>query len=262
MNAPERRSQSPDADALIARYESSGKLILTAYQDSGGVWTIGRGHTRGVTPGMKITKAQEQAFYETDVRDAIDTIYANIPAEIVDAWPQQCFDALVSFVFNLGPKAFRDPETGARTDFWRACMNPDLTAVPKQMQRWVKGNGRVLPGLVARRGAEAALWGKGIDLAQANDRYSGAPSLLSMEHAEIEQQTRAEPDIPAPPRMIEHPAVPAAAAAGGVGIATVATTLTSAGTSMTAQGNTIAIVLGVMFIMVGVIVMLIVAKRS
>jgi GH24 family phage-related lysozyme (muramidase) len=209
---------------------------------------------------MRITKAQAFAFYADDVSDAIEVIYENLTADIIEAWPQCCFDAMVSFVFNLGPKAFRDPKTGKRTEFWAAAMSADLTLVPKQMQRWVKQGDVVLPGLVSRRGEEAALWGHGLELAQAH-ATADTPEALDQAKSAIAQQPRAVPDAPAPTRVIEQPAVATAAAAGGVGVATVATTLTAAGTTMTAQSNTLAIVLGAVFILVGVIVLLVVAKR-
>lgn len=53
---------------------------LKAYQDSGGVWTIGYGHTKGVKPGMTITKEQADAYLEQDMKTHVDTaldLYAN-----------------------------------------------------------------------------------------------------------------------------------------------------------------------------------------
>lgn len=53
---------------------------LKAYQDSGGVWTIGYGHTKGVKPGMTITKEQADAYLEQDMKTHVDAaldLYAN-----------------------------------------------------------------------------------------------------------------------------------------------------------------------------------------
>lgn len=53
---------------------------LKAYQDSGGVWTIGYGHTKDVKPGMTITKEQADAYLEQDMKTHVDAaldLYAN-----------------------------------------------------------------------------------------------------------------------------------------------------------------------------------------
>ena len=53
---------------------------LKAYQDSGGVWTIGYGHIKGVKPGMTITKEQADAYLEQDMKTHVDAaldLYAN-----------------------------------------------------------------------------------------------------------------------------------------------------------------------------------------
>lgn len=42
---------------LIMQFEG---CRLTAYQCAAGVWTIGYGHTAGVTQGMTITQAQAE----------------------------------------------------------------------------------------------------------------------------------------------------------------------------------------------------------
>ena len=43
----------------IKKFES---CVLSAYQDSVGVWTIGYGHTAGVKKGDKITQYQAEQF--------------------------------------------------------------------------------------------------------------------------------------------------------------------------------------------------------
>ena len=49
---------------LLTHFEG---LRLEAYQDSVGVWTIGYGHTKGVTPSMKITEAQANNLLRTEL---------------------------------------------------------------------------------------------------------------------------------------------------------------------------------------------------
>src|SRR6185437_5525836 len=51
------------ATALIEVFEG---CRLQSYRDSGGLWTIGIGHTRGVSEGQTITRAQAEAFFRED----------------------------------------------------------------------------------------------------------------------------------------------------------------------------------------------------
>ncbi len=62
------------------------------------------------------------------------------------------FDALVSFTFNLGGACLQ------RSTLRRVLNRGDYDAVPVQMQRYVWGGGRRLPGLIARREAETNLY--------------------------------------------------------------------------------------------------------
>src|SRR4051794_17464741 len=81
---------------FIASFEG---FVDHPYRDSGGVWTIGYGHTGAGTSSMgRITHAQGLELLARDVRSA---------ERAVDALPQRLtqpqFDALVSIVFNCGP---------------------------------------------------------------------------------------------------------------------------------------------------------------
>jgi lysozyme len=73
---------------------------------------------------------------------------------------QNQYDALVSFVFNLGPGA-----VGSGSTLARKLNAGDYSGAQREFDRWVKGrvNGRlvVIPGLVRRRNAEQALFGSG-----------------------------------------------------------------------------------------------------
>ena len=59
--------------------------------------------------------------------------------------------ALIDFTYNLGGGNLR------ASTLRRKVNAGDWTAVPAELRKWVRGGGQVLPGLVARRGAEAAL---------------------------------------------------------------------------------------------------------
>lgn len=131
-------------------------LVLHAYQDGGGVWTIGYGHTAGVRPGQKITKEQADAFLRADMQSA--ELLVNKYAQ---GLPQLAFDALCDFTFNLGTQAFINPITGAPTGVKRALDAKKYTEVPGQFKRWIYDNKKIQKGLVIRRDAEAALWERG-----------------------------------------------------------------------------------------------------
>jgi GH24 family phage-related lysozyme (muramidase) len=121
---------------LIRQFEG---VSLTAYQDSGGVWTIGWGHTTGVKPGMTITLEQAEGLLKKDLTPLLDLVEAaGIPAAAAAA--------LVSFGYNAG-----------RTRLMRAMqmLPEEAAAYMSQIVRDRKGN--VLRGLVRRRGLETAL---------------------------------------------------------------------------------------------------------
>lgn len=59
--------------------------------------------------------------------------------------------ALIDFTFNLGAGQLR------ASTLRRKVNAGDWEAVPAELRKWVKGGGKVLPGLVKRREAEAVL---------------------------------------------------------------------------------------------------------
>lgn len=141
---------SENAVQLVKGFEG---LRLTAYPDpgTGGVpWTIGYGHTGGVYQGMTISEVQANAWLLDDLRAAGRAV-----ADLV-TWPinQNQFDALTSFVFNVGRTAF------AGSTMRRLLNAGDIYGAAGQFQHWRYASGIVLPGLERRRAAEYALFTK------------------------------------------------------------------------------------------------------
>lgn len=139
---------SPTAVELVKQFEG---LRLVAYIDAAGIWTIGYGHTDGVGTGQgKITEVQANAWLQDDLRRAGARV-----SQLV-TWPinQNQFDALVSFVFNVGPTAF------AGSTLLRKLNGGDMEGAASEFERWRYAGGRVLPGLLRRRIAERTLFTK------------------------------------------------------------------------------------------------------
>ena len=124
-------------------------LRLKSYQDSIGVWTIGWGHTKGVKRGQVITRADAERF----IRDDLASIERHLTADLGEDGVLQCqFDALCSFCFNLGIGAYM---RSTLRKYVKAGRDADAG---REFGRWVHAGGRVLPGLVRRRRAEAELY--------------------------------------------------------------------------------------------------------
>lgn len=129
---------SEKAYSLIRQFEG---LRPTAYRCPAGIWTIGYGHTSGVVPGMAITKEQAEEFLMRDIETAENIVNA-------ECWNLlQCqFDAIVSFVFNVGGSNFRKS-----TLLKNIKVNPNDNSIMDEFLRWVYAKGVVLPGLQKRR---------------------------------------------------------------------------------------------------------------
>ena len=133
---------------FIKRHEA---LRLNSYLDAVGVWTIGYGHTKTAKKGMTITEAEAEKLLVDDLKHAEDEINShNLPLK------QHQFDALASFIFNVGTGAFRTSTLLKRikTDV----NHPDII---NQFNRWIYGGGKVLSGLVKRRRQEVDIYTKG-----------------------------------------------------------------------------------------------------
>lgn len=130
---------------LIKRHEG---FRANAYKCPAGVWTIGYGHTRGVNNGDVITKEQGERLLRQDLQEAEQAV--NSQGLVLN---QNQFDALVSFVFNVGVGNF------SRSTLLRKLkVNTNDAAISYEFSRWKHGGGKVLPGLVKRRKEEAELY--------------------------------------------------------------------------------------------------------
>jgi lysozyme len=136
---------SVDAYELIKQFEG---LRLEAYLCPAGIWTIGYGHTSGVSPNSFITIQEADEYLHRDVA-AIEMQLNKLNLSL-----RQCqWDAIVSFVFNVGIGNFK-----ASTLLAKIRINPDDNSIIDEFLRWVYANGKVMRGLQKRRLTEMKLY--------------------------------------------------------------------------------------------------------
>ena len=136
---------------LIKSFEG---LELMPYKCPAGVWTVGWGHTGpDVKPGKAITEERAEALLRKDLEKFETAVSLNITVPL----NQQQFDALVSFTYNCGAGALAESTLRKRLN-----KGEDPNKVAKEeLPKWVKANGKTLPGLVSRRKKEVELFTSG-----------------------------------------------------------------------------------------------------
>ena len=130
---------------IIKEFEG---LKLKAYKCPANVWTIGYGHTKDVTDGMKITQIQAEYFLVSDL-----TIFYNcVTNEVGDRCNANQIAALTSFAFNVGNGNF------LKSTLLKVIKsNPsNFTEIEKQFMCWIYAGSKIpLKGLMNRRKIEA-----------------------------------------------------------------------------------------------------------
>tara|TARA_R110000751_G_scaffold177_2_gene783 strand:+ start:798 stop:1268 length:471 start_codon:yes stop_codon:yes gene_type:complete len=131
---------------LIKAFEG---LELEAYQCAAGVWTIGYGYIKDVQDGDAWSEDKAEYMLQRELEEEYEG-YVN---KLVTVPLNQCqYDALCSFVYNLGGNALKN------STLLIVLNTGQYSAVPEQILRWNKAGGKVLTGLTRRRTAEAALF--------------------------------------------------------------------------------------------------------
>lgn len=113
-----------------------------------GFWTIGYGHLCDAKH-LPITMDEGEAYLVADMADALRTTLRYCP--VLATEPEGRLAAIVDFTFNLGAGRLQASTLRRRVN------QRDWPGVAKELGRWIYGGGRVLPGLVLRRTAEALL---------------------------------------------------------------------------------------------------------
>ena len=148
-------SKKVSATKLIANFEG---LRLKAYQDSGGIWTIGYGSTKdpftgiAVKQGDTITEATALSWLKKDIQQRQFALNKLIKVPVT---PNQ-LAALTSLAYNIGLGAMQ------RSTLLRLLNNKaPITQVADEFLRWNRVKGQIVEGLTNRRILERQLFLKG-----------------------------------------------------------------------------------------------------
>jgi lysozyme len=128
----------------IAQIERLEGLRLEAYEDVGGVRTIGYGHTFGVTPHEVIDEYEAEQLLIAD----LNRTKLNTDAAITVMLMQHEYDALMSFAYNIGATKF------ARSDVLRHVNSGNIEKAGQAMLTWSHVNHKLVWGLLQRRKLE------------------------------------------------------------------------------------------------------------
>ena len=124
------------------------EITAVPYLCPAGFWTIGYGHLCA-QDHQPITQDEAEAYL---AQDLVKSLYATLRyCPVLATEPETRLAAIVDFTFNLGAGRLQTSTLRRRIN------QRDWAAVTQELRRWVYGGGRVLPGLAARREAEALL---------------------------------------------------------------------------------------------------------
>ena len=181
------------AVSFVAAHEG---LRLRAYQDDGGVWTLGFGHVDGVKAGDRCTRQEALIWLADDLRAARAKLSTVLRDDVIASLTDAQWTALLSFVFNLGAEK--------NWTLWKRLNAGQFDQAPAEMIRFVNVGDRKVQGLVNRRADEIKLW-------SVDEPGSDTASITSAE-------TRAAPTPPTPrePSLTRGNATLLVSAAGAV----------------------------------------------
>ena len=169
-------------NALLKPFEG---CKLKAYRCPAGICTIGYGHTNAagaplITDNSTITQQMAEDILSKDLGKFEKAVTEMVHQPL----NQHQFDVLVDFAYNAGIGNLQ------ASTLLKKINTAKFDDVPAELMKWTKGGGKVLPGLVRRRQAEAAWWSTGEPV---------AISELQDKPTDDEHEHRTAPDpIPAP----------------------------------------------------------------
>jgi lysozyme len=161
------------ARALKDREGPNGQPALVGYADDNGTPTFGYGTIEGAVVGKVYTEEECDAAFDQASVWVGECIDKNVTVSLT----QGQYDALFSFVYNIGSGAFE------KSTLLKKLNKGDYASVPAEMLKWTISGGVKDPGLVNRRNSEGGQWVQGA--------YVRGSKI----------------DIEAPPPIWRHPAV-------------------------------------------------------
>ena len=105
---------------------------LKPYQCSANVWTVGLGHTQGVTQKTRLTEQQVAEYFVKDIAAAERVVNKHLSQTPT----QGEYDMMVSFVYNLGAGNF------TRSTLLKKFNQGDSVGACNEYPRWVFVNGK------------------------------------------------------------------------------------------------------------------------
>ena len=151
------------SDGLHVPYDDATGMRVRYGEGYKGYLTIGYGHLLtkdeltselveignvNVEYWQGLTEEQAIELFDQDLDWAESAVNRNVNVEL----NQNQFEALVSFVFNVGSGAFR------KSTLLRKLNVGEYDEVPNQLRRWTRSGGRVMQGLINRREHEIEHW--------------------------------------------------------------------------------------------------------
>lgn len=137
---------------LIKKYEG---FRSEPYRDAVGVPTIGYGAT--YYPNGNKVKMTDRPITEPQATELLKVMlksYENsVKMLVTSELNQNQFDALVSFVYNLGAG-----NLSKSTLLKKINTNPNDESIKTEFKRWNRAGGKILNGLTRRRNEEADLY--------------------------------------------------------------------------------------------------------
>lgn len=131
---------------LIKKWEG---CRLSAYQDGGGVWTIGYGHTgKDVHAGLVISQQQADALLLKDLA----VFDAGVRVMVKPPLSESKIGAIICLSFNIGLHAL------ATSTLLRKVNCGAISEAANEFGHWNKDNGKIIKGLTRRRAAEKELF--------------------------------------------------------------------------------------------------------
>ncbi|ENW78235.1 hypothetical protein F909_03921 [Acinetobacter sp. ANC 3929] len=145
-----QRDISDKGYQIIREFEG---FKANAYLDTGGVWTIGFG-TIKYPNGARVKKGDTCSLEQAELWLKNDCLWVDacLDKYIKINISQNQFDALASFVYNIGETAF------VKSTLLKTLNTGNFAGAANQFDNWVYDNGKLIKGLVNRREKEKALF--------------------------------------------------------------------------------------------------------